>query len=202
MQLFEGWTADDTLKALALIGAAIAFVVGLLQYRKAQRWKRAEWVAKEMKEFFAAPQVEAAFKMIDWGMRSVQLFPRKEGEERFDVVSSAEIMAALQPHEGRDRFSAKEAAIRDSFDQLFDGLERFESYICTGLITASDVEPYLDYWGIHLRPDSPQEKLRRIREYMTHYGWESAEALLDRFQPERRANGDGTNSHNEAKGSG
>ena len=40
--------ADEQIKLMALIGAAIAFVSGLVQYRKAQQWKRAEWVAQEM----------------------------------------------------------------------------------------------------------------------------------------------------------
>ena len=46
-----GWTVENLLKAVALVGAAVAFVVSLLQYRKAQQWKRAEWVAREMKAF-------------------------------------------------------------------------------------------------------------------------------------------------------
>jgi hypothetical protein len=46
-------TPENQLKMAALLGASAAFMVGLIQYRKAQRWKRMEWVAKEMDVFFA-----------------------------------------------------------------------------------------------------------------------------------------------------
>jgi hypothetical protein len=37
MPTFTGSKPDDVLKAGALVGAAIAFIEGLLQYREAQR---------------------------------------------------------------------------------------------------------------------------------------------------------------------
>jgi hypothetical protein len=64
---FTTWVADDLLKAIALVGAAVAFVIGVLQYRIGQRWKRAEWVAQEMKGLFDDPLVKSALFMIDWG---------------------------------------------------------------------------------------------------------------------------------------
>jgi hypothetical protein len=190
VDLLQGWNAEHTLEALALLGAGVAFLVGLLQYKKAQRWKRAEWVAQEMKAFLDNPQVDAAFKMVDWGGRPLSLFPLKEGSDRLAVVSASEITEALRPHGKGCCFNETEIAIRDAFDALCDGLERFESYIRTGLITPSDVEPYLDYWGLHLRPDSPDPKLRRIREFMAHYGWDGATGLLDRFRPRGSAGTD------------
>lgn len=78
MPTLSGWTPDDLLKAATLLGAAVAFVIGLIQYRRAQQWKRAEWVAQEMKGVFSDPLVQAALTMIDWGqptwccIRSVQ----------------------------------------------------------------------------------------------------------------------------------
>ncbi len=180
--MLSNWNAEQTLTAFALLGAGVAFVVGLLQYKKAQRWKRAEWVSQEMKEFLTNPQVDAAFKMVDWGWRPIQLFPHRENPDRLEFISAQEIVDALRPHGNGCTFTEKETAVRDAFDTLCDGLERFESYIRAGLITESDVEPYLDYWGVHLRPDSPDPKLRRIREYMSHYGWDGATSLLDRFQ--------------------
>lgn len=64
---------DDYLKILALLGASIAFCVGLFQYRKAQRWKRAEFLANEMKDFLANPRVEKALLLIDWTWRTIHL---------------------------------------------------------------------------------------------------------------------------------
>jgi hypothetical protein len=72
---------DDYLKIMALLGASIAFGVGLFQYRRAQRWKRAEFLANEMKEFFATPRVQKALLLIDWGRRRVQLLEDRTGDE-------------------------------------------------------------------------------------------------------------------------
>jgi hypothetical protein len=69
------WSPDDLLKALTLLGAAFAFPVGLIQYRRGQRWKRAEWVAQEMKSLFGDPVVQAVFLMMDWGSRRIALYP-------------------------------------------------------------------------------------------------------------------------------
>ena len=69
------WKPDDLLKALALFGATLAFAIGLMQYRRAQHWKRAEWVAQEMKSFLGDPIVQAVFLMIDWGSRRIALYP-------------------------------------------------------------------------------------------------------------------------------
>ena len=51
----DHWKPEDLLKAIALVGAAIAFAIGLAQYRRAQQWKRAEWVAQEMKQLLFGP---------------------------------------------------------------------------------------------------------------------------------------------------
>jgi hypothetical protein len=82
--MFDHWKPEDLLKAIALVGAAIAFAIGLVQYRRAQQWKRAEWVAQEMKQLFSDPIVQAALMMIDWGSRQILLYPDRENiEERF-----------------------------------------------------------------------------------------------------------------------
>jgi hypothetical protein len=35
--MFDHWKPEDLLKAIALVGAAIAFAIGLVQYRRAQQ---------------------------------------------------------------------------------------------------------------------------------------------------------------------
>ncbi|HEY6331626.1 MAG TPA: hypothetical protein VI756_20035 [Blastocatellia bacterium] len=54
-------------------GAIMALLFGLLQYRKSERWKRAEFVAKEIKEFESDPLVQNAMLMIDWGVRRINV---------------------------------------------------------------------------------------------------------------------------------
>src|ERR1700761_8946604 len=52
---FEIW--KFVLSIGGYVGALIAFVLGLRQYARADYWKRSEFVAREMKEFFADRQV-------------------------------------------------------------------------------------------------------------------------------------------------
>jgi hypothetical protein len=58
-------------KSVALLGTGVAFVAGLVEYAGAQRWKRSEWVAQEMRQFFGDEAVRRALLMIDWGEREI-----------------------------------------------------------------------------------------------------------------------------------
>lgn len=180
--VFGGWSADQTIQLLAIVGAFVAFIVGLFQYRRAQQWRRAEWVAKEMQDLLSDPYVRSALRMTDWGSRSIELYPQEaETHRRTDFVTTDEVVKALQYHEDREGFSDKEAAIRDAFDRLLEGWEKIESYIEIGLVTPRDVKPYFEYWSYHLRPDSHENRLAQIRRYMNRYQYHGAERLLDRF---------------------
>ena len=184
MDLIKNWDADVTVKAVALLGAAVGFVAGLIQYRKAQRWKRTEWVAQQVKAVLSDPLVDSALKMIDWGGRRILLYPTRQTEaERVEYVSSEEVIEALQYHEDRrDRpFSDKEAAIRDAFDHLFDGLETIDGYIAARLITADDVRPYLDYWADNLLKNSGNPRLRQVVRYIEAYNFVGIRHLLEQL---------------------
>jgi hypothetical protein len=155
---------DDYLKILALLGATIAFAVGIFQYWKAQRWKRAEFLANEMKDFFLIPRVQKALLLIDWGCRRVQLLEDRSASESQVTITRQMQTMGLRPHtlldrtgsdsetwsvEGstpREGFTEGQAAIRDCYDTFFDGLERFASYAKTGLIDVPSLRPYIGYW--------------------------------------------------------
>jgi hypothetical protein len=188
MPTLSGWTPDDLLKAATLLGAAVAFVIGLIQYRRAQQWKRAEWVAQEMKGVFSDPLVQAALTMIDWGATNVVLYPERSEENARSVwLTDGMIGAALRPHEERsDGFNRDEARIRASFDHFLDGVERFNSYMATGLVTANDLRPYLGYWAGHIcrRHDAAgEQRLVQLRRYMDRYGFTGALTLFEAITP-------------------
>jgi|GEM_PF-5312979 len=58
-----------------VISGSIAFVVGLLQYARAQKWKRAEFAAKKFKEFKPKPAIANAnaMPMLDWNSRIYEI---------------------------------------------------------------------------------------------------------------------------------
>ena len=182
---FNTWKADDFLKAIALLGAVVAFIVGLIQYRKAQRWKRAEWVAQEMKALFAEPLVQAALSLIDWSSIEIgKVFPNRGDEtSRHKILSNDEINEALLPHWERGGFTPIEADIRSAFDHLFDGIERFQSYYATGLVRKSDLRPYLGYWARKIcdKKATKGRRAYRLRAYMNAYEFTGAVRLLARL---------------------
>src|SRR5262245_18409708 len=190
MPTLSEWKPGDFLNVVVLVGATVAFLVGLAQYRRAQHWKRAEWVAQEMKALFGDPVVQAALLMFDWSSRRIPLYPGREVEgERHVLIENKAVANALMPHEDRpEGFTDLEADIRAAFDRLLDGLERFHSYVDTGLCELRDLQPYLKYWAVSLwRPRTPRSedhRRARLAEYMKRYGSEGALSLLERVAAE------------------
>jgi hypothetical protein len=182
---------DTVLKVLALVGTAIAFLTGIWQYKKAQRWRRSEWVAQEVRSFCQDPIVQAALRMIDWGNRDVRLFTENSGTEGEIVhVTDDMVATSLQHHNNRpEGFSPYEIAIRDSFDRFLEGLERFESFRQANLITAADLKPHVAYWIYHIRAakddDRSVDRLVQLRSYIELYGYIGVQSLFYSYRDER-----------------
>jgi len=103
------WVADSERSKLlisiaAYFGGLAAFSVGLIQYRRADYWKRCEFLAREMKEFFADPKVGLSMTMIDWGVRRIKLFEATTSKDLsiqdsgIRRINRAIQCAALRPH--------------------------------------------------------------------------------------------------------
>src|SRR5262249_4371901 len=140
---------------LGVLGTVGAFWFGVVQYAKAEKWKRTEFLAGEMKGFFDDPDVRSVLKMIDWAPRRINLFHSEDTDpEHYPVVSRELQISALVPHTlwvgsglgeegasslqtgdiestgvGGRTFSQDEAKIRDSYDNFLDRLELFGTYV-------------------------------------------------------------------------
>lgn len=191
---------DACLKTLALLGAAVAFAVGLFQYRRAQAWKKAEFLAGEMKDFFENLRVQRALLLIDWGVREIDLLENQPDGHNCVRVTREIQTSALRPHillggagsdpeiftlNGKAGFDRGEAAIRDCYDAFLDGLERFASYAKSGLIDASSLRPYIGYWIEDIA--SPTEDLddaawcAALLTYVAFYRFNDVLWLFDAF---------------------
>jgi hypothetical protein len=159
LEIWKFW-----LSLVGYLGALGAFVVGLRQYRRADYWRRSEFLAKEMKEYFADAKVSLTLTMIDWGVRNLKLFEpfnSDNGSEETTVDRTLQC-SALRPHtmlsptgasdavalptSGGASFTPAEAAIRDCYDRFLDGLDRFGNYLSGDLVSVGDLDPYLGYW--------------------------------------------------------
>lgn len=161
------------LSVLASIGAAIVFVVGLMQYRTAQQWKRTEFVVNEFKGILKQPKVATALQMLDWAVRSLKLGAAEDSDDEHrtvvtlrmqcralmphaftgsasSILSDGELSAESQERDGTSgkmrRFSRDEALIRDCYDALFDCFSYIGHYLAIGLIGTCELQPYLRYW--------------------------------------------------------
>ncbi len=160
---------------------------GVNQYEKEQNWKKAEFFAKEIKEFKSDPMVKNTMLMLDWNRRKIEL---SSNESLFDIDS--ELCKALEAktyfNEGdadEDGFSTQQSLIRDNFDVFFDYLEKFELFIEVELVKEKDFRPYLKYW-IDLMGDKksrrkPIEFYQILWEYIDFFRYEKLQCLMQRY---------------------
>jgi hypothetical protein len=178
--------AGDIIALIGVILGLTVFSTGLIQYVKAQNWKKAEFVANEMKEFESRHAVIVTMQMLDWNKRWIELYPEKELKERNVIFKDEILETALMPHYDYTKgYERDEVRIRDYFDIFLDGLERFEHFIQSGLIKIDDIKPYLDYW-IHLigQSDSKRKSIEfysTLWNYIDSYEYIGIQNLLKRF---------------------
>ncbi len=184
----------DSNGASAWVGIIIGmggFGVGLWQYLVAQQWKRAEFVAGTMKDFFANPQVSTALLLLDYAQ--IKLNEKGEqcvGNEPGVVFDENLICSGLRLHtefrNDDDFLSPPEMVVRMSFDELFTELENFQHFIDTDLVTLGDILPYLSYWLNVLSNPGTNWKgsqfYMSVSKFLHGYDYRGATALIESFQ--------------------
>jgi hypothetical protein len=147
--------AQFVLSVLTFLLAVSGAIVAWRTYLRSERWKEAEFVAREMKEFFGDERVHRVLLLVDWGLWRIQLLEQSAENGGVVVVDRALQVRALRPHVllvlgsdeiGTGRFTPAEAAIRDHYDAFLDGLERFGNFLKTKLVRVETLRPYIGYW--------------------------------------------------------
>jgi hypothetical protein len=157
--------------------AVITLAFGVWQYWKAQKWKRAEFVAAQIKEFESNPLVRCAMRMLDFPEDPIKL----DGQA---ISLSQEILAEALPHEDLKRkFSPGEIEIRRAFCDFFDGLERMHHFLQVGLIDLEHVTPYLKYWFRRFTTTDymNQDFLYSVWTFIDGYEYEGVRQLAEHF---------------------
>src|SRR5277367_1315826 len=72
--LFPPGSFSHWMEIIKIVGAGLAFWIGLRQYRRNEVWKRLEFVAAEMKNFYDDPAVKTAMTMLDWRKKKLALY--------------------------------------------------------------------------------------------------------------------------------
>jgi hypothetical protein len=162
-----------------LVVGAVGGIWALWQYRKNQKWRETEFIAKEAKDFFENPLVIKALKILDWEARKIEFGPCN-----LKTVNRDLLRKALR-WENADEFTYDEVYIRDLFDTFFDRFGRFEQYVNSGVVSFKMVKSYFDYWGGLLTGKWPDlldhETLECIWGFLCHYEYTDVQGFLVRF---------------------
>jgi hypothetical protein len=168
-----------------IVGGLIAFAVGLRQYTLAQRWKRREFIAEQIKNFETNEKIHAALTMLDWTGRPILLRSNKTGQVAPRLVDEQLLTTALLPRSPAQGFTDTQASIRDCFDGLLDVLVRLQTFLKSELISQEELEPYIDYWikKIVGKPNPQHEKRFYIllHQYIDVYGFAKARTLIESY---------------------
>ena len=185
------------------VGSVGLFSIAVLTYRRTQQWKKAEFLAAEMKQYFANARVQKTLVMLDWGRREIELLEDEPADKNRVVVTREMQTLALRPHTlvngaGSDSeldtrsggmagegFTAEETAIRDCYDAFLDGLERFSSYVQTNLVDRIALRPYLGYWIDDIASPTSNAAdaawCAALLTYVSFYRFEGVLRLFDGF---------------------
>lgn len=134
---------DFILSIVAMLGAGVAFWVGIHQWRRGQRWQRSEQMDQFVRQFEADELLRLSATVIDWTRRTI---PFREKE--FTVTNTDSLMA-LRIHTDmgkRPVFEGEQATLRDAYDALLAFFTRLELALTTGLIDAAPARQYFGYW--------------------------------------------------------
>jgi hypothetical protein len=172
---------DNCITICGYILGTGAFIIGLWQYRKGQKWKRAEFVADLIEKFESQPKVKNTMMMLDWNSRDIKF--QDQDEPLF--IEDSMLGKALAIQTPTSNFADAEVEIRDAFDEYLDGLVRFEHYIEIGLLNEKELRPFLIYW-IKLIGDKdanrkPHEVTECIWRFINGYGYEGVQKLCKMY---------------------
>ena len=157
--------------------AILAFIKGVMEYIRSQKWKRSELLSKEVKEFFDDEDVKIVLTMLDYNRRRINI----NGE----IIKFNDILlqCSLITHNKKRVFEVKEAIIRDKFDLFFDKISFFENYISSGLVDEKECLEYLSYYlRILTKPGSKSKEIvEMFNEYLVYYRYENVIKLIERY---------------------
>jgi hypothetical protein len=179
---FESWVKI----APTTIGA-LGFSFGVWQYTKAQRWKKAEFAAKELDKLSSDSTLAMACLFLDWEQRRIdipQQFKSRTKDETFVHSWGALELAMspdLVPKDGRDGFTWQEVMYRDIFDKFFTYIHMINHYLEINLLEKKDIA-VLKYWMEQVCKSKLHNKKPIFKDYLVSFGYTGVVSLCKKLE--------------------
>jgi hypothetical protein len=174
----EEWSVlIDAGTLLAGIGGALW---ALIQYQSANktrredlRWRQAERADDLLDQILSNPNVVNAFRLLDWN--GAKRFPYTNGDESKPIeVTWAEQDEDLKNSSGTFR----EMFVRESFDALYESLERVEHAITIGVVAFEDVAQPFRYYVTKIG-----QRKEAFTAFQKRWGYDMAKRFIERYSP-------------------
>ncbi len=165
-------------KNIGYIVVVLTFIKAVYEYMMAMKWKKSEFLSKEIKEFFSDSNVKTVCTLLDYNVRKIQI------NDKDFIVTDNILIDSLLTHDKKQQFSAEEAVIRDMFDSFFDKLSNFNVLIQNGLVEKSQVKNYLSYYlDIICNPGrKPNELIDVFNDYISYYKFNNVKDLIELYK--------------------
>jgi hypothetical protein len=135
--VWGNWQKSDVIAAVSAVCALAVFLFGILQYRSSENWKRAEFVAAQIKEFNSDKINHAVLVMMDYDPAHVELFPEKaNAKDRYVDVKFGMLVKAIDQEQ---EFSEAEFQIKIYFEHFLTSLSRFNYFLDAGAIEPQEL---------------------------------------------------------------
>lgn len=174
---------------LTLVGAAVAFGLGLREYQEEQRWRRLALFNEQMHAFEAEPAIGDALTMLDY--REPRICVPAESvadpERRCMQVTDSLMAGALSGVIAGRVLTDQEHHVVYAIDRLLTALDRIDYLYVQGFLGAEVQHPTVAYW-IQLVGDrraatrSPAFK-RTLCDYVREFQYAGAMHLVQRYTP-------------------
>ncbi|PVE23658.1 hypothetical protein DC522_14505 [Microvirga sp. KLBC 81] len=162
------WLGVVLVPLATLVGALLIFLQlrhTWRSYEEGQTWKKSEFLANQVKDFYQDPMVEKVMNLLDYKARVLKIPNKKvdvlfiQGEDVLNVARNAVagrdiffakgdfviISTSLRPAESSQQFSENEVYVRDLFDWFFFRLGEFQHMIDNKLFEYKELEVHIGY---------------------------------------------------------
>lgn len=168
---------------LGIITIAITLptiVVGVYEYRSAQKWKRSEFAAKQIERLYSDEKLRAGLRIFEWKYRDFPM-PKEYSnayDEKIFYHDWEKVTNALSAEMKKEKFHAYSAIYLDVLDRYFDFLEQVSHYEDIGLFEVSDLGNIC--YAATLIEKNEYDKNKLVFRYLKKYEYDGVFELIEK----------------------